>query len=85
MGTTPPTHASAVRFMNFGAETNVNKPEKQKNLFPGPAQLPRSESAWAQGNEKPTWHECFFFIAARLKGGREPCTFKVDKPRIQVD
>ena len=35
MGTTPPTHACAVRFMNFGAETKFEKGASDRNSPPG--------------------------------------------------
>ena len=35
MGTTPPTHACAVRFMNFGAETKFEKGASDRNSRPG--------------------------------------------------
>ena len=35
MGTTPPTHACAVRFMNFGAETKFEKGASDRNSHPG--------------------------------------------------
>ena len=34
MGTTPPTHACAVRFMNFGAETKFEKGASDRNSLP---------------------------------------------------
>ena len=35
MGATPPTHACAVRFMNFGAETKFEKGASDRNSPPG--------------------------------------------------
>ena len=34
MGTTPPTDACAVRFMNFGAETKFEKGASDRNSLP---------------------------------------------------